>query len=59
MQNRIVGVVNLYHAEKGGVCCIGNIVVAPEARGIGVASFIVERMTDLAFERYEALPVQI
>lgn len=59
MQDRVVGFANFYRAEKGGVCCIGNVVVAPEARGKGVASFIVETMTALAFDRYQATQVQI
>lgn len=56
---RVVGFANFYRAEKGGVCCIGNLVVAQEARGKGVATFLVETMTALAFDRYDASEVQI
>ncbi|WP_237886461.1 GNAT family N-acetyltransferase [Pseudomonas sp. PGPR40] len=55
----IVGFANFYRAERNGVCCIGNVIVSPTARGKGVATFIVETMTRLAFERYEANEVQI
>lgn len=58
-QNSIVGFANFYRAETGGVCCIGNVIVAQEARGRGVATFIVETMTALAFDRYDATEVQI
>ena len=57
--NSIVGFANFYRAETGGVCCIGNVIVAQQARGQGVATFIVETMTALAFERYDAKEVQI
>ncbi|MBZ9780366.1 GNAT family N-acetyltransferase [Pseudomonas sp. REP124] len=55
----IVGFANFYRAERQGVCCVGNVIVPPHARGKGVATFIVETMTALAFERYEAREVQI
>ncbi|OAB53947.1 GNAT family N-acetyltransferase [Pseudomonas thivervalensis] len=57
--NRVVGFANFYRAETGGVCCIGNVIVAQEVRGKGVASFLVETMTALAFDRYDATEVQI
>jgi RimJ/RimL family protein N-acetyltransferase len=57
--NRVVGFANFYRAEKGGVCCIGNVIVAQEARGKGVATFLVETMTALAFDRYDATEVQV
>ena len=57
--NNVVGFANFYRAETGGVCCIGNVIVAQQARGKGVATFIVETMTALAFERYDAKEVQI
>lgn len=55
----VVGFANFYRAERNGVCCIGNVIVSPSARGEGVATFIVETMTGLAFERYGANEVQI
>ncbi|WP_060483102.1 GNAT family N-acetyltransferase [Pseudomonas sp. NBRC 111119] len=57
--NRTVGFANFYKAEMHGVCCIGNVIVAPDARGQGVASYIVETMTALAFDRYQATAVHI
>ena len=58
-ENRVVGFANFYRAEPGGVCCIGNVIVAQDARCKGVASFIVETMTALAFDRYAASEVQL
>lgn len=57
--NNAVGFANFYRAEMGGVCCIGNVIVAQQARGKGVATFVVETMTALAFDRYGATEVQI
>lgn len=57
--NSVVGFANFYRAQMGGVCCIGNVIVAQEVRGKGVATFIVKTMTALAFERYDATEVQI
>jgi RimJ/RimL family protein N-acetyltransferase len=57
--NRIVGFANFYRAETGGACCIGNVIVAPDARGKGVATFLVDTMTTLAFDRYDATEVRI
>lgn len=57
--NSVVGFANFYRADTGGICCIGNVIVAQEARGKGVATFIVETMTALAFDRHAASEVQI
>lgn len=54
----IVGFANFYHWENG-ICCIGNVIVAPFARGRGVAKFIVETMISLADHRHSANTVQI
>ncbi len=53
-----VGFANFYR-WKDGICCIGNVVVAPFARGQGVAKFIVETMISLADHRHSASVVQI
>lgn len=55
----VVGFANFYRAERHGMCCIGNVIVSTSARGKGVATFILETMTGLEFERYGANEVQI
>lgn len=59
LDGAVVGFANFYRAERGGICCIGNVIVASGARGKGVAAFIVQTMTQLAFEHYAASEVQI
>lgn len=53
-----VGFANFYRWE-GGTCCIGNVVVAPFARGQGVAKFLIETMISLAGRKHSADIVQI
>ena len=50
----VLGFANFYKAEHGGICALGNVVVAPAARGHGVARYLVQRMVELAREQYAA-----
>ena len=54
----VVGFANFYNWENG-ICCIGNVVVAPFARGQGVAKFIIETMISIAEHKHSAITVQI
>lgn len=58
-EGQVVGFANFYQAKVGGLCCIGNVIVAPQVRGKGVGALIVETMTALAFDRYDATEVQL
>ncbi|MGE7992961.1 GNAT family N-acetyltransferase [Pseudomonas sp. NPDC089554] len=53
----VLGFANFYKVEQGGVCALGNVVVAPPARGRGVASYLVRCMIDLAREQFAAREV--
>ena len=55
----VLGFANFYKWENGGVCTIGNLIVAPYARGKGVASFILREMVRLAQEKYQAKEVTL
>ena len=50
---------NFYKAEHGGVCALGNVVVAPAARGHGVARYLISAMIDLAHQQYAAREVWV
>ncbi|MCH8506750.1 MAG: GNAT family N-acetyltransferase [Ectothiorhodospiraceae bacterium] len=54
----VVGFANFYRWD-GGVCCIGNVVVAPQARGQGVARYLVRTMLSLARSEHNAAEVRI
>lgn len=55
----VLGFANFYKAERGGVCALGNVVVAPAARGHGVARYLVLHMIDLAREQFAAREVWV
>lgn len=55
----VIAFANFYRAERQGVCCIGNVIVALSARGRGVATYLVETMMGIAHQRYEASEVQV
>jgi len=55
---KVVGFANFYRWD-GGICCIGNLVVAPKARGQGVAQYIVRTMVGLARSKHSATEVRI
>lgn len=58
LDGAVVAFANFYRWEDG-VCCIGNLLVAPDARSRGVAQHLVETMIELARLRHDAAEVQI
>ena len=50
----VVAFANFYRAETGGSCAVGNVVVAPGARGQGVGRCLLDHMVRLAFSKYQA-----
>jgi ribosomal protein S18 acetylase RimI-like enzyme len=55
----IVGFANFYKAQYRGICALGNVVVAPAARGKGVARYLVQCMIALAREQFAAREVWV
>ncbi|MNE81867.1 Acetyltransferase (GNAT) family protein [compost metagenome] len=55
----VLAFANFYKAEHGGVCALGNVVVAPAARGHGVASYLVNAMVELARKQFAAREVWV
>ncbi|GLO13624.1 GNAT family N-acetyltransferase [Pseudomonas putida] len=55
----ILALANFYKAEHDGVCALGNVVVAPNARGLGVARYLVTTMIALARQQYAAREVWV
>lgn len=56
---KIVAFANFYRWEAGGSCAIGNVIVAPTARGCGIGRYLVEQMIGLAFAKYQAAEVTV
>lgn len=55
----VLAFANFYRWETGGICSIGNVIVAPHARNRGVARYLIEQMLKLAFAKHQACEVQV
>jgi ribosomal protein S18 acetylase RimI-like enzyme len=54
LDGRVAGFANFYQWQHGDFCALGNLMVAPWARGQGVAQHLVAVMEQLAREHYKA-----
>ncbi|HEX5844427.1 MAG TPA: GNAT family N-acetyltransferase [Pseudomonas sp.] len=55
---RVAGFANFYQWQYGDYCALGNLMVAPWARGQGVAHYLVATMEQLAREHFHAKRLQ-
>lgn len=55
---RVVAFANFYRWEAG-LCSIGNVVVASDARASGVGSYLISHMAALGFEKHHARAVSV
>ncbi|MEG0969466.1 MAG: GNAT family N-acetyltransferase, partial [Pseudomonas sp.] len=58
-EGTVLAFANFYKAEHNGICALGNVVVAPAARGQGVARFLVQSMIELARSQFNAKEVWV
>jgi ribosomal protein S18 acetylase RimI-like enzyme len=56
---RVAGFANFYQWRHGESCALGNLMVAPWARGHGVARYLIGIMEQLAREHYKAKTMQV
>lgn len=54
LDGRAAGFANFYQWQHGEFCALGNLMVAPWARGQGVAQRLIEEMEALARSHYKA-----
>lgn len=59
VDDRACGFANFYVREVAGTCAIGNVAVAPEARGRGVGRYLIETMIRKALVDHRAGQVRI
>jgi GNAT superfamily N-acetyltransferase len=59
LDGRVVGFANFYGCEPGEKCAIGNVIVAPDARGQGVGKYLIETMIQIALTKHMVKEVQI
>jgi Acetyltransferases, including N-acetylases of ribosomal proteins len=55
----LAGFANFYVCQPGEKCAIGNVIVSPSLRGLGVGRALIGEMLRLAFEKYAAQVVEI
>ncbi|HWV10311.1 N-acetyltransferase family protein [Pseudomonas sp.] len=58
-EGRVAGFANFYQWQHGDFCALGNLMVAPWARGQGVAHYLVAVMERLAREHYKATRMKV
>lgn len=55
----VLAFANFYRWQTGSSCAIGNVMVAPAARGTGVGNYLMMQMIDLAFVKHQATEVTV
>lgn len=59
LHDQVVGFANFYVRVVSGACAIGNVVVAPEARGRDAGRYLIETMVRKALLEHQAEEVRI
>jgi RimJ/RimL family protein N-acetyltransferase len=59
LDGRPAGFANFYQSEPGDYCALGNLMIAPQARGQGVARYLVDVMEQLALRDFAAHELKI
>lgn len=59
LDGEVVGFANFYRWERKGCCSIGNVIVAPNAREMGVGRYLIEQMISIAFSKHQAAETTI
>ena len=59
VDGRVAGFANFYQWQYDDYCALGNLMVAPWARGQGVAQYLVAVLEQLAREHYRAGRMQV
>lgn len=59
LDGRVAGFANFYQWQHGDFCALGNLMIAPWARGQGVAQYLVAVMESLARAHFKANRMQV
>ncbi|NQD92061.1 GNAT family N-acetyltransferase [Pseudomonas sp. CrR25] len=59
LDDRVAGFANFYQWQHGDFCALGNLMVAPWARGRGAAQYLVSAMEELARTHFKATRMQV
>ena len=55
----VAGFADIYDIHPGTFCRIGNVIVSPDHRGRGVASYLIRQMIRIARETYQAQRIEL
>lgn len=53
------GFANFYICQPGETCSIGNVIVDPSRRGMGIGSYLINTMIGIAVEKHRVKNVQL
>jgi len=53
MNDNIVGFANFYEVVENQYCSIGNVIVSSEYRNLGIGTFLIRTMKQIAIEKYK------
>ena len=59
LDERAAGFANFYQSEPGDYCALGNLMIAPWARGQGVARYLVGAMEQQALRDFDARELRV
>lgn len=59
LDGRVAGFANFYQWQQSDSCALGNLMIAPWARGRGVARYLVTTMEQLAREQHQATRMRV
>ncbi|MEK3724010.1 GNAT family N-acetyltransferase [Paenibacillus sp. FSL H8-0034] len=58
-QDQVVGYCNFYKADEGKDCWLGNVIVNPEYRKIGIGTYLIQIMKNKAINHYKAQELKL
>ncbi|KAF0861792.1 GNAT family N-acetyltransferase [Pseudomonas sp. LD120] len=58
-EGQVAGFANFYRWESGGTCTIGNVIVDPHVRGMGLGAQLIGRMIEIAYGKHQAREVTL
>lgn len=59
LDRRPAGFANFYQSVAGNYCALGNLMIAPWARGQGVAQYLIDVMEQLARRDFDARELRV
>jgi ribosomal protein S18 acetylase RimI-like enzyme len=59
MNSKIVGYGNFIEAIQNDFCSIGNIIINPNYRNTGIASYLINQLTSIAFDKFNVKYIKI